>query len=101
LSLQRKETQQFYVRVDVLEHQSGISKHSWKKYRASGTLPEGLYWFRLNSRVVLYCLPLVLDWLLNHKNDPIAHQQAIENFQALLLSNQSKTRRSYRSKRER
>ncbi len=101
MSLQRNEVQQFYVRVDVLEEQSGISKHSWKRYRSSGYLPEGLYWFRLNSRVVLYCLPLVLDWLLNHKNDPLAHQRAIENFQALLLSNQSKTRRGYRSKKKR
>lgn len=99
MSLQRKEAQQFYVRVDVLEQQSGISKHSWKRYRSSGSLPEGLYWFRLNSRVVLYCLPLVLDWLLNHKNDPIAHQPAIENFQDMLLLNQSKTQRGYRYKK--
>jgi tRNA(His) 5'-end guanylyltransferase len=58
-----------------------------KKYRALGYWIEGIHWVKLNSRCVRYNVDLIQDWLQN-RTDPAAHQKAIANYQASLLSNQ-------------
>lgn len=82
-----------YVGKRKLFEITNISVHTWKKWRVNGQLIEGIHWVRLSKIQILYCLPLILDWLHNH-GDPTAHQKAIENYQSSLLSNQSKLRRS-------
>ncbi len=64
-----------------------LSPSSFKRYRLSGIWPEGLYWIRINPKLVLYNLPLILDWIANI-DDKQAHLRAIENYQASLLSGQ-------------
>jgi tRNA(His) 5'-end guanylyltransferase len=68
-----------------------LSGTTLKRYRLQGLLIEGIHWVRINSRCIRYNLDLIQDWLHN-RQDPIAHQRAIENYQASLLSNQKKTR---------
>lgn len=74
-----------------LSELTGLSSETFKKYRLSGKWTEGIHWQRINSRCVLYNLPLILDWLAN-QNSPSAHQQAIQNYLASLASNQPKKR---------
>ncbi|MEO0356477.1 MAG: hypothetical protein AAF268_16775 [Cyanobacteria bacterium P01_A01_bin.3] len=66
-----------------------LSSTTLKKYRLQGLLIEGIHWVRINSRCTRYNLDLVKDWLQN-RHDPVAHQRAIEVYQASLLSNQKK-----------
>lgn len=74
-----------------------LSGTTLKRYRLQGLLIEDIHWIRLNSRCIRYNLDLIQDWLHN-RHDPIAHQRAIEVYQANLLSNQKKTtRRSAKS----
>lgn len=74
-----------------------LSGTTLKRYRLQGLLIEGIHWVRINSRCIRYNLDLIQDWLQN-RHDPIAHQRAIEVYQANLLSNQKKTtRRSAKS----
>jgi tRNA(His) 5'-end guanylyltransferase len=68
-----------------------LSGTTLKRYRLQGLLIEGIHWVRINSRCIRYNLDLIQDWLHN-RQDPIAHQRAIENYQASLLSNQKKPR---------
>jgi hypothetical protein len=69
-----------------------LSGTTLKRYRLQGLLIEGIHWIRLNSRCIRYNLDLIQDWLHN-RHDPIAHQRAIEIYQANLLSNQRKSRK--------
>lgn len=83
---------QFVQFVDKREASrlTGLSGDTLKKYRLKqGLLIEGIHWVRLNAKTIRYNLPLVQDWLQN-RNDPKAHQRAVENYQATLLSNQPK-----------
>ena len=73
------------------ERLTGLSYETLKKYRLSGLLLEGIHWIKLNSRVVRYNALLLLDWIQN-RNDPQAHQRAIDAYQASLISNQPKGR---------
>jgi hypothetical protein len=82
-----------YVGKHRLAEITGISIHTWKEWRRKGLLLQDIHWLRLGRTHVLYCLPLILDFLSN-RHDPVAHQRAIENYQATLLSNQPKARRS-------
>ena len=66
-----------------------LSPSSFKKYRFSGIWKEGVHWKRINSRLVLYNLPLILDWIANI-DDKQAHLRAVDNYQASLLSNQTR-----------
>ena len=68
-----------------------LSGTTLKRYRLQGLLIEGIHWVRINSRCIRYNLDLIQDWLHNRQG-PIAHQRAIENYQASLLSNQKKPR---------
>lgn len=71
----------------------GISPETLKKYRLAedSTLVEGVHYHTWNSRVIRYNAILIADWGLN-RNDPQAHQRAIEAYQASLLCNQPKRR---------
>ncbi|MDZ8055202.1 MAG: excisionase family protein [Aulosira sp. ZfuVER01] len=73
----------------ILSQTTGLSNSTFKKYRLSGVWLEGIHWQRLNSRSVLYNLPLILDWVANHKA-PAVHQKAIENYLRSLPSNQKR-----------
>jgi len=68
---------------------TGLSPETFKKYRLSGKWTEGIHWQRINSRCVVYNLPLILDWLAN-RSSPKAHQQAIAHYLTALPSNQPK-----------
>lgn len=72
----------------------GISPETLKKYRLAegSTLVEGVHYHTWNSRVIRYNAVLIADWGVN-RNDPKAHQRAIEAYQASLLSSQPKRRR--------
>lgn len=67
-----------------------MSDTTLKRYRLQGLLIEGIHWIRLNSRCIRYNLDLVQDWVQN-RDDPAAHQRAIEIYRSGLLSNQKKT----------
>jgi tRNA(His) 5'-end guanylyltransferase len=69
-----------------------LSSSTLKKYRLEGNWIEGVHWVRLNSRCVRYNIELIKDWLHN-RHDPIAHQRAIDQYQASLLSNQRQPKR--------
>lgn len=82
--------QPYYLGERKMAISIGSSKEFLKKCRFQGLLIEGVYWVRLNSRV-LYNVQLVLDWIQN-QGDPRTHQKAIQNYLAHLPSNQAKTR---------
>ncbi|WP_204136982.1 hypothetical protein [Halomicronema sp. CCY15110] len=68
----------------------GLSPETLKKYRLKDKiLIEDIHWVKLNRRTIRYNLPLLADWLAN-RNDPQAHQKAIEQYQRSLLSNQKR-----------
>ena len=75
-----------------------LSETTLKRYRLQGLLIEGIHWVKINSRCVRYNLDLVQDWVQN-RHDPIAHQRAIDIYQASLLGNQEQNLR--RSSRKR
>ncbi|WP_013320680.1 helix-turn-helix transcriptional regulator [Gloeothece verrucosa] len=81
----------FVGKQEVSQHLK-LSATTLKRYRLQGLLVEGIHWVRLNSRCIRYNLDLLQDWLQN-RDDPIAHQRAIEIYQASLLSNQKKPRK--------
>ncbi|QYO68426.1 excisionase family protein [Leptolyngbya sp. 7M] len=76
-----------FVKKREISKLTGLSGDTLKKYRLSGLLCEDIHWIRINSKVVLYNLPLMLDWLQNI-HDPQAHQRAIEAYMTSLLSRQ-------------
>jgi len=86
---------QFVSKQEALQYLN-LSSTTLKKYRLQGLLIEGIHWVRINSRCTRYNLELIKDWLQN-RHDPVAHQRAIEVYQASLLSNQRKV--SQRSNR--
>jgi hypothetical protein len=83
---------QFVSKRQLAQHLK-LSDSTLKRYRLSGIWIEGLHWIRLNSRCTRYNLDLIDDWLQN-RNNPGAHQRAIEIQRASLLSSGSKTRKS-------
>lgn len=76
----------------TLSQATGLSSSTLKHYRLSGVWTEGIHWQRLNSRCILYNLPLILDWVAS-RNCPGIHQRAIENYLYALPSNQRKRKR--------
>jgi hypothetical protein len=73
-----------FVKKREISKITGISGETLKKYRLSGRLSENIHWVRVNSKVVLYNVPLMLDWLRNI-NSPEVHQQAIDTYQEMML----------------
>jgi hypothetical protein len=71
----------FFVKRQEISNLTGLSGETLKKYRLSGMLSEDVHWVRINSRLVLYNVPLVLDWLQNF-NQPHIHEKAIAVYQA-------------------
>jgi hypothetical protein len=80
-----------FVKKRELSKLTGLSGDTLKRYRLVGLLNEDIHWVRINSKVVLYNLPLVLDWLQNI-HDPVTHQKAIEAYLMGLPSHQKKRR---------
>lgn len=79
-----------FVSKQHVSQSLALSGETLKKYRLQGDWIEGIHWVRINSRCVRYNLDLIQDWLHNRHN-PIAHQRAIEHYQAGLLSYQKKS----------
>jgi hypothetical protein len=80
-----------FVKKRELSRITGLSGDTLKRYRGLGFLCEDIHWIRINSKLVLYNLPLVLDWLQNI-HDPSTHQKAIESYLMGLPSHQKKRR---------
>ena len=84
------ELNQNWVNKNVAAQILGISTHTLKLYRKRyWTL--GIHFQYLNSRTIRYHEGLLRDWFANI-SEPQVHQQAIEVYQASLLSNQPKKR---------
>lgn len=79
-----------FVKRREISRLTGLSGDTLKKYRLSGLLIKDIHWVRINSRLVLYNVPLIMDWLQNI-NNPKEHCKAIEAYLAMLLSSK-KTR---------
>jgi hypothetical protein len=77
---------QFCPRLEATKI-TGLSHHQLKKLRLSGRLTEGIHWVYVNSRSVLYNVPLITDWIANRAN-PDLHEIAIKNYLASLPSSQ-------------
>ena len=57
----------------------GCKPRTLKSYRDSGLLQEGIHWFKINSRKILYNPYLLNDWKINRYNF-IEHEKAIEKY---------------------
>jgi hypothetical protein len=64
---------------DVASYYSGLSVYTLKKYRESDRLTENLHWVKIPPRLVLYCLPLLLDWEFN-ADTPEKHLEKAAKF---------------------
>ena len=75
-----------------------ISPSTLKKYRlnAKFQLYEGIHYYKLNSRTIRYNLDLMVDWAI-HRNDPHAHQRAIEAYLAKIAKTQAQSRKKKRT----
>lgn len=71
----------------------GISPDTLKQYRLqpNSTLIEGIHYHIWNSRTIRYNPTLIADWGI-HRNNPVAHQRAIDEYLATLPVNQPKMR---------
>jgi hypothetical protein len=72
-----------FVKRQEISRLTGLSGGTLKKYRLSGMLSEDVHWIRVNSKLILYNVPLVMDWIQNI-HYPKLHQQTIEAYQAML-----------------
>jgi hypothetical protein len=84
-----------FVKKRQISELTGLSSDTLKKYRLSRLLIEDIHWVRVNAKLVLYNVPLIMDWLQNI-SDPQAHRRAIEAYQATLLSSKGKRRNSFK-----
>ncbi|MDX2273561.1 MAG: hypothetical protein NW237_16645 [Cyanobacteriota bacterium] len=82
---------ELFVDPGAIQEKLGLSASTLLSLRKDGTLIQGIHFSEINSRLILFNLPLMIDWVVN-RHDPIAHHRAIERFQSGLLSNQSKSR---------
>jgi hypothetical protein len=80
-----------FVQKRELSRHTGLSGETLKKYRDLGFFRENIHWIRVNSKLVLYNLPLILDWIQN-VHDPDSHWRAVEAYLVALPSNQGKQR---------
>jgi hypothetical protein len=83
----------FFVKKREISRLTGLSGETLKKYRLSGILSEDVHWIRVNSKLILYNAPLVLDWLQN-VNHPHLHQKAIDSYQMALAPSKKKAHNS-------
>jgi hypothetical protein len=89
ISLPEVILRELFVDSAMLQEKLGLSTKTLQSLRREGTLIQGIHYSEVNSRLILYNLPLMIDWVVN-RHDLEAHLRAIENFQASLLSNQVK-----------
>lgn len=71
----------------------GISRTTCKRRRLQGDWKEGIHWIRISQTCVRYNLPLIRDWMINHRH-PAVHQRAIDYYVDSLLSNQKQKRKA-------
>ena len=88
-SIGRKEDLRHFVNGPDLSRMVGLSVEAIRRYRQGGVWIEDLHYIKVSDRMILYCVPLIIDFLHNI-NDGRAHLRAIENYQATLPSNQPK-----------
>jgi hypothetical protein len=71
----------------------GVSPETLKRYRRQEEkgLVQGIHYFVLNQRVIRYNLDLIVDWAI-HRDNPSAHQIAIDAYLQSLPANQPKKR---------
>lgn len=81
-----------FVKRKELEEATGLSGSSIKKMTMENVWTEGVHYFRYSSRLNLFNLELIQDWLVN-RNNPHVHQRAVEGFLRALPSNQPKHKR--------
>lgn len=86
------------VNLQILTERTKISDKSFYRYRKLGLLQEGVHYFTLSYNKVLYNLDLILDWIANRQN-PEAHERAIQNFLATLPSSQLPTKKAGKAAR--
>jgi hypothetical protein len=65
----------------------GITVTKLRDLRLSGALHEGIHYSRISPQTIRYNLPMLKDWWVN-RNDPAAHQRAINHHLRSLPSNQ-------------
>ncbi len=71
----------------------GVSINTLKMWRNGNAttkpvLIEGVHWARSGERSILFNIPMMEDWLANHKTNPAAHQRAIDSYLKSLPSHQ-------------
>jgi hypothetical protein len=73
-----------------------VSPSTLKQYRLAknSSLIESIHYFYLNSRTIHYNLELLVDWAM-HRQNPQAHQKAIEVFLSKLAINK-RSKRGYK-----
>ena len=64
----------------------GLSPHTLRRYRENGTWKAGIHYSKLTQNSVVYNELLILDWVAN-RNNPAAHQRAIEQYLINLSAN--------------
>lgn len=71
----------------------GISPDTLKRYRLQpdSTLIAGIHYHVWNSRTIRYNPALIADWGI-HRNNPAAHQRAVDKYLSKLPVNQPQTR---------
>ncbi len=89
LKLPELKLTELFVEAGVIKNKLGLSSKTLQILRRERAILQGIHYTTVNGRLLLYNLPLMLDWLAN-RHDPDAHLRAIENFQASLLSNKPK-----------
>lgn len=84
-SLTKQEAAEFLgCSIDALDNLRGDAEVGWI---------QGLHWQKLPRIGIRYNAELLRDWFVN-AHDSAAHQRAIANFQASLLSNQKRRPKS-------
>lgn len=76
---------ELFVDQNALRQKLGLSSYTLQTLRKDGSLMQGVHYSEVNSRLILYNLPLMIDWLVN-RHDPAAHLTAVENFLSTLPS---------------
>ncbi|GAB4216303.1 MAG: hypothetical protein OHK0012_18290 [Synechococcales cyanobacterium] len=84
---------ELFVDQSTIQTKLGLSAKTLQTLRREGTLIQGLHYSEINSRLILYNLPLMIDWIVN-RQDPQSHLRAVDAFLSGLLSNQKKTHAS-------
>lgn len=93
MTTESREIQRIFVGKDEASLALGISTSTLKKWRlgnaaATPVLTEDVHWVRSGSRLVLYNLPLLTDFVANRSN-PELHQKAITAYLASLPSSRA------------